>query len=214
MNTMALKRNNTFSRKGIATSIISVLLIIVAVGIVGYIVYKGISNTGSMLKEFSVKYNNPKINDSTAFLYSIDSFTISNAADIGCTDISTDDAKMFECPSGKNLEFSIDILNGGSMMRKFSSGMTSCKGECDRRNRCSFKNCGTDFTTKSSEYCYVTRGETLECDAGSNTFTSGRYILTPIAQCALEQSVGCYAAGMREPDRIYNPGKAIMVNII
>jgi hypothetical protein len=200
------------NKKALATSMIAVVLILVAVGIVGYITYNGIKNGGLMIKAFNEKYGPPKINDSTAYGYSIEDFQIINANDIGCTAVANR-ADMYNCPANKYLDFAVSIKNSGGKMRKINGAIVICKAEC-KGDSCSIpKGCSNDVTTRGQKPCYIDIGKTMECGAGSSKFSSGGYVVYSAAVCALESTYGCYSPTLREADKIYNPMKAFYIQV-
>jgi hypothetical protein len=204
-NIIGLRRN----KRAVATSIVSVLLILVAVGVVGYIIYKGISGGGLMIRSIFEKYGPPKINDTTAYLYSIEDMIIANANDAGCSLVADHD-NMYNCPAGKSVDFSVSIKNGGTLMRKINGAIVVCKTEC-KRGKCEPKDCSKDVTDRGSDACYIEVGRIMECSAGSQQFKTGGYIVYSAAICALESTYGCYSPTMLEADKIYNPQKYILI---
>ncbi len=198
------------NRRAVASSIASVIVILMALTVVVFIVYKGFTGGFLMIKEISNKYGPPEINDSTVFLYSIEDLTIANDVDVGCSQVQNVD-NSYTCSADKYIDFSVKIKNGGTSMRKINGAIIVCKVEC-RRGKCQPKDCSNDITERGKDACYIARDESLECDAGSKMFTKGDYIVYPAAICALESSIGCYSPTMSEADKIFNPNQAIYVS--
>lgn len=210
------RRRMKKDKKGMESAIPAIIIIIVAAFVVGTIIYNGIHDNWKMLRNIFEKYGPPKINDKTAFLYTIDDFTLGNAADVGCTELSAagDSAKKYTCPAGKDVKFIVSVENGGTRMRKISCAIVVCNADCRGTTCTEAKGCSRDVSASGTESYLITKEETMECDAGTYKLEANKkYIIYPVAICALQSEIGCYSPTipMREPDKIFNPGKPIYI---
>jgi len=117
-----------------------------------------------------------------------------------------------QCKKDSKQDFSVSIANNAEVDRT-----TTYHGEivvCNYGD----KKCCEETTTPSaisSEDCTLKPGETLDCNAGTYTFTEppGKYEVHPIADCLMDPEVGCYEAGMTSSVKSCNQDKSIVVVI-